>query len=127
MATFIKNRPLGIILLWQMLFSIVASVVCGLLSGISGALSGFLGVLVSVIAGGAYAVMVSRHSGYSAGGVLRTALRAEAVKIFLVVMLLWIVFTAYKDLNPVMFIGSFIIAVMISSMAIFVAEKPRVK
>ncbi|MXS85596.1 hypothetical protein ABO04_06680 [Nitrosomonas sp. HPC101] len=123
----IKNRPLGIILLWQLAFAIVAMIVCGLLAGVSGAFSGFLGVFVSVIAGGAYAVLISRHSGYSAGNVLRTALRAEAVKIFLIVMLLWSVFTAYKDLKPVMFIGSFVIAVLISSMAVFISEKPRVK
>lgn len=123
----IKNRPLGIILLWQLAFAVVAMVVCGLLSGINGAFSGFLGVFVSVIAGGVYAVLISRHSGYSAGDVLRTALRAEAVKIFLIVMLLWGVFTAYEDLEPAMFIGSFVIAVLISSMAVFVSEKPRVK
>lgn len=123
----IKNRPLGIVLLWQLVFACVVAVVCGLLSGINGAFSGFFGVLVSVVAGGAYAVLVSRHSGYSAGDVLRTALRAEAVKIFLIVMLLWIVFAAYKDLKPVIFIGSFAAAVLISSMAVFVSEKPRVK
>ncbi len=124
---FIKNRPLSIVLLWQIVFSIVAAIVCGLLSGINGAFSGFLGALVSVIAGGVYAFMVSRHSGYTAGGVLRTALRAEAVKIFLIVMLLWSVFAVYKDLKPAMFIGSFTVAVVISSMAVFVSEKPRVK
>jgi len=123
----IKSRPLIVILLWQVVFSIVAAIVCGLLSGINGAFSGFLGALVSVVAGGAYAILISRHSGYSAGDVLRTALRAEAVKIFLVVMLLWVVFTVYKDLKPAMFIGSFIAAVMISSMAVFVSEKPPAK
>lgn len=123
----IKSRPLIVILLWQIVFSIVAAIVCGLLSGINGAFSGFLGALVSVVAGGVYAILISRHSGYSAGDVLRTALRAEAVKIFLVVMLLWVVFTVYKDLKPAMFIGSFIAAVMISSMAVFVSEKPSAK
>ncbi|ABI58554.1 MULTISPECIES: ATP synthase subunit I [Nitrosomonas] len=123
----IKHRPLGIVLLWQLTFAFVVAIVCGLLSGVSGAFSGFFGVLVSVIAGGAYAVLVSRHSGYSAGDVLRTALRAEAVKIFLIVMLLWIVFAAYKDLKPVIFIGSFTVAVLMSSMAVFVSEKPPVK
>ena len=105
------------------MFAILAAVLCGLLSGVNSAISGFLGAIVSAVAGAAYAVLVSRHRGYSASGALRTALRAEAVKIFIIIMLLWAVFAMFKDLQPVMFIGSFVIAVLISSVAVFVPEK----
>ncbi len=91
--------------------------------GIEAAISGFLGVAVSVVAGVAYAAMLSRHKGYSASGVLRTALRAEAVKLLVIIVSLWLVFVMYKGLQPVIFIGSFIVAVLISSMAVFVPEK----
>jgi len=91
--------------------------------GVEAAISGFLGVAVSVVAGVAYAAMLSRHKGYSASGVLRTALRAEAVKLLVIIVSLWLVFVMYKGLQPVLFIGSFIVAVLISSMAVFVPEK----
>ncbi len=105
------------------MFSLLAAIVCGLHSGVDAAISGFLGAIISVIAGGAYAILISRHSGYSASGVLRTALRAEATKIVVIVMALWAVFVMFKGLHPVMFIGSFVVAVLISSMALFVPEK----
>lgn len=110
-------------ILWQLVFSVLAAVVCGLLLGANAAISGFLGAIVSVIAGLVYAVLIARHSGYSAAGVLRTALRAEAAKIFVVVVSLWAVFSVFKGLQSVVFVGSFIIAVLISSMAVFVPEK----
>ena len=119
----IKSRPLKIIIFWQLAFAILAAVLCGLLSGVNAAISGFLGAIISVIAGAVYAILVSRHSGYSASGTLRTALRAEAVKIFIIIMSLWAVFAIFKGLQPVMFIGSFVVAVLISSMAVFVPEK----
>jgi len=119
----IKSRPLKIVILWQLAFAILAAILCGLLSGVNAAISGFLGAIISVIAGVVYAILVSRHSDYSASGTLRTALRAEAVKIFIIIMSLWAVFAIFKGLQPVMFIGSFVIAVLISSMAAFVPEK----
>lgn len=118
----IKSRPLKIVIFWQLVFAILAAVVSGLLYGVNAAISGFLGAIISVIAGVVYAVLVSRHSGYSAGGTLRTALRAEAVKIFIIIMSLWAVFAIFKGLQPAIFIGSFIVAVLISSMAVFVPE-----
>lgn len=119
----IKSRPLKIVIFWQLVFAVLAAILCGLLSGVNAAISGFLGAIISAIAGVAYAVLVSRHSGYSASGTLRTALRAEAVKIFIIIMSLWVVFAVFKDLQPVMFIGSFVVAVLISSMAVFVPEE----
>lgn len=119
----IKSRPLRVVIFMQLIFSLLAAVVCGLHSGVDAAVSGFLGAIISVIAGIAYAVLISKHRGYSAGEVLRVALRAEAVKIFIVVMLLWAVFAMFKGLHPVMFIGSFVVAVLISGMALFVPEK----
>lgn len=91
--------------------------------GAHGAISGFLGASVSAISAIAYALAVSRHRGYTAGDALRTALRAEAIKIFVIVMSLWGVFASYEKIQPVIFIGSFVMAVIISSMAIFVPDQ----
>lgn len=93
--------------------------------GAHGAASGFLGAFVSVFSMAAYAVVISRHRGYSASGTLRTALRAEAVKIIVIIVALWGVFAVYEDVVPIIFIGSFIVAVIISSLAIFVPETPK--
>jgi ATP synthase protein I len=119
----IKNRPFRVALLLQLLFAVAATVVCGLLAGLDGALSSFFGSLISVIGSGAYAIIVSRHSGYSVSSTLRTAFRAEAVKLFLIIILLWAVFSVYVNLELVMFMSSFIIAVLISNAAVFVSEK----
>jgi len=121
--SLINNRSLGVVIQWQLIFAIFAAIGCGFWTDMHGALSGFLGAAVSALAAIAYAMVVSRHRGYSAGGTLRTALRAEAVKIFVIVVALWAVFASYENVRPLMFIGSFVVAVLILSMAIFVPEK----
>jgi ATP synthase protein I len=122
--SLINNRPLGVVIRWQFVFAILVAIGCGLWTDDAhGAVSGFLGAAVSALSAMAYAIVVSRHRGYSAGGALRTALRAEAIKIFVIVVALWVVLANYENVRPVIFIGSFIVAVLISSMAIFVPEK----
>jgi ATP synthase protein I len=106
-----------------MLFTIVAGLASGLLIDLHGAISALLGGFVSVASSFAFAVIVSRHKGFSAGGTLRTALRAEAVKIFVIIMLLWLVLVAYKEVNTLVFIGTFVIAVIVNSMALLVSDK----
>jgi ATP synthase protein I len=70
-------------------------------------------------------VIVSRHKGYTVGGTIRTALRAEAVKISVIVLLLWLVFKVYENVNAIAFIGMFILTVIMHSMALFVSEKNK--
>lgn len=120
---WIQNRPLLTVIRWQMLFTIVAGLASGLLIDLHGAISALLGGFVSVASSFAFAVIVSRHKGFSAGGTLRTALRAEAVKIFVIIMLLWLVLVAYKEVNTLVFIGTFVIAVIVNSMALLVSDK----
>lgn len=108
---------------WQLIFAVFISVGCGLWVGWHGALSGLLGVFISLVAGAVYKIIVTRHRGYSARAALRTALRAEAAKITVIVFSLWAVFTVYKDVNILIFIGSFIVAVLIFSMAAFVSNR----
>jgi ATP synthase protein I len=106
-----------------MLFTIIAALASGLLIDLHGAISALLGGTVSVTSSFAFAVIVSRHKGYSASGTLRTALRAEAVKILVTVMLLWLVLVTYKDVNTLVFIGTFVIGVIVNSMALLVSDK----
>ena len=48
------------------------------------------------------------------------ALKAEAVRVGLIVVLLWLVFTTYKDLNALVFIGTVSVNIVISALGITV-------
>lgn len=122
---WIKNRPLRIIIRWQSLFTLAMVLGCSLLVSYNGAMSALLGGLVSIISTSAFALIVSRYRGGSASGALRIALRAEAVKITMIVLLLWQVLTHYEGVNMVVFIGTFAVAVIINSMALLISEDAK--
>ena len=122
---WIKNRPLRIIIRWQVMFTLVVGLGCGFLVNHHGAISALLGGFISVLSSSAYAVIVSRHKGSSASDTLRTALRAESVKIIIIVLLLWQVLTQYENINIIVFIGTFAVAVIINSMALLVSEDAK--
>ena len=123
--SWIKNRPLKIVLQLQLLVTSIVAVVIWLFLDIQSAVSAVLGGAVSVISSAAFAMIVSRHKGYTAEGTIRTALRAEAVKIILTVSLLWIVFKNYEDVNAFIFIGAFILNVLVYSMALLVSDDTK--
>lgn len=123
--SWIKSRPLKIVLRVQLLITLVVAVAIGIFLGLQSAISAALGGGVSVISSAAYAIIVSHHKGYTAGETIRTALRAESVKIILTVILLWIVFKFYEDLNAFAFIGTFILTVLAYSMALLVSDDTK--
>lgn len=123
--SWIKNRPLKIVLRVQLQITLVVAVAIGIFLGVQSAISAVLGGSISVISSAAYAIIVSHHKGYTAGETVRTALRAESVKIILTVILLWVVFKFYEDLNALAFIGTFILTVLAYSMALLVSEDTK--
>ncbi|MBK7490760.1 MAG: ATP synthase subunit I [Nitrosomonas sp.] len=123
--SWIKNRPLKIVLRVQLLITLVVAVAVGVFLGMQSAISAALGGSVSVISSAAYAIIVSHHKGYTAGETVRTALRAESVKIILTVSLLWVVFKFYENLNASAFIGTFILTVLAYSMALLVSDDTK--
>ncbi|OQW82466.1 MAG: ATP synthase subunit I [Nitrosomonas sp.] len=123
--SWIKNRPLKIVLRVQLLITLVVAVAVGVFLGAQSAISAALGGSVSMISSAAYAIIVSHHKGYTAGETVRTALRAESVKIILIVSLLWVVFKFYENLNASAFIGTFIITVLAYSMALLVSDDTK--
>ena len=78
--------------------------------------------MVSICGGLGFAVVVSYWKAKSAWGALSLALKAEAIKIALLVILMWLVLATFEDVVAVEFIGSFIVSVAISTMAILVPE-----
>ncbi|MDR4651477.1 MAG: ATP synthase subunit I [Nitrosomonas sp.] len=123
MLSWITVKPLQTVLRWQLLATVIIATGLAACCGSGVAVSALLGGMVSVLSSAVFAVIVSRHQGYTAGGTIRTALRAEAVKITLIVLLLWMVFKVYEDVHAFAFIGVFILTVIMHSMALFVSEK----
>jgi ATP synthase protein I len=117
------SKPIRTVLRWQFFATIVFALIAGLLTGIHGAISATLGGLISIAAGLVFAAMISFSKKGTAWGALHAALRAEAVKIGLIVLLIYLVLATYEDVVAVEFIGSFIVSVLIFAMAIAVPEQ----
>lgn len=115
------NKPIRVVFRWQLAAAVVLTLAGGLLAGKHGAISAAAGAGASIIAG-----LVSAHvaswSGKSAGGVLLGALRAEAVKIGLAVLLVWVLLTFYAEVVVLAVLASFVTTMVIFSMAFFVRE-----
>jgi ATP synthase protein I len=116
------RRPIRTVLRWQLIATAALTLAGGLLAGVDGALSAALGGAVSVCAGWVSAVVASKGKAQSAGEVLFGALRAEAVRIGLIVLLLGLVLAAYDNVVAPALFGSFIATVLIFTMAFFVRE-----
>jgi ATP synthase protein I len=122
------GKPIRTVLRWQLIATVLLTLLVGALAGTHGALSAALGGGVSILAGWASATVAGTAcKGDSAAGVLVTALKAEAVKLGLIGLLLAIVFFTYAEVVVPVFLGSFIVTVLIFSMAFFVREhnQPR--
>jgi len=118
----VLRKPVRTVLRWQLIATAALTLAGGVLAGVDGALSAALGGAVSICAGWVSAVVAARGKARSAGEVLFGALRAEAVKIGLIVILLWLVLAAYEDVVAPALFGSFLITVLIFTMAFFVRE-----
>jgi ATP synthase protein I len=117
-----QSKALRTVLRWQVIATGVMTMFWGLLTGAHGAVSALLGGLVSICAGLAFSVVVSLSRTDSLAGTLATALRAEAAKILVAVLLLWLVFATYTQVVAIGFIGSFAISILLFGMAFFVRD-----
>ena len=117
-----QSKAIRTVLRWQVLATAAMTVALGLLTGLHGAVSAFLGGAVGVCAGLAFSVVVSLSKRDSLGGTLVAAFRAEAAKIGVAVVLLWLVFAVYKHIVALAFVGSFAVSILIFGMAFFVRE-----
>lgn len=117
------GKPIRTVLRWQLLVTAALTVVSAVTVGTHGALSAALGGMVSVCAGLASGIVASLGKAESAGGVLIGALRAEGIKIGLIVILLWLVLAAYKNVVMLAFLGTFIVTALTFSMAVVVRDR----
>jgi len=118
----IASKPIRAVLQWQLYITVALALVGFGWAGTHGAVSALLGGLIIITAGSVYAIMISGRSAKSAGETLRTLVRAEASKIAVIVLQLWLVLTTYRDVVLIFFFAAFFVAVMIFSMALLVRE-----
>lgn len=116
------GKPVLTVLKWQFAATTVAILAAALLAGADGAASAAAGGAVSIVAGVASALVAVLGKAKSAGGVLVGALRAEAVKIGLALLLLWLVLSNYPQAAVGILLGTFVVTMLIFSMAFFVRE-----
>ena len=115
-------RPFRTVFLWQLIATAVLALLAAVFWGLGGAVSAVLGGSVNLAAGAAYGWIVSRGKARSAGEVLRTMFRAEAVKILLIIGLLWVAMAHYPSIVHGVFLGSFGLTVAIFAAAIAVRD-----
>jgi ATP synthase protein I len=118
----VQNKAIRTVLGWQIIATAAMTLVLGLLTSVHGAVSAMLGGLVGICAGISFSIVISLSKSDSLAGTLITVFRAEAAKVFVAVVLLWVVLATYKDVVAVGFIGSFAISILIFGMAFFVRE-----
>jgi ATP synthase protein I len=115
-----QTKPLRTVVGWQIAATAVLLVVSACINGINGAASAALGGAVAVAGSLVYMLLLPRRTAESPWDTLGAVLRAEGAKIGVMVVLLWLVMTFFKQIVVIGFIGTFTVAVIIFSMAIFV-------
>lgn len=106
---------------WQAVTSIGLAIVAGVLAGSAGFLSAALGGGIGVVGVLVFALF-SGPRARSSGGAVRIALRAEAAKVIVIVLLLWLVFAAYRDMVVLAFMGTFMGSVLLSGLGFVVSD-----
>jgi ATP synthase protein I len=119
----IEGKPLRTVLRWQLYATVASMFLAGFWLGQHGAYSALMGGLINVLAGAVFGWVATRSRKRTAGEALLAMMRAEASKVALIVLQLWLVLVHYKQLVLVPFFGTFILTVIFFSMAILVRDR----
>ena len=120
-------RPIRIVQRWQVIATLVLALASSLLWGADGAISALLGGAINIVAGWVFGWRVSIGLARSAGDALGTMLRAEGIKVLLIIAQLWLVLSLYGDIVFAPFFGAFAITVGLFAAAIAVPDQGEVK
>jgi len=110
----------------QVLAAIIIASIAAWFAGVHGAISALLGGLISITAGLVFVFLAAKSAGEkgkSAGEVVFAALKAEVAKLFLAGLLLWLVLALYQEVVVVGLLGSFVVSILIFSLALFASDK----
>lgn len=120
-----EGKPLRTVLRWQLYATAASMFIAGIWVGPHGVLSALLGGLINVTAGTVFGWVAarSRRTKATPGEAMVALMRAEAAKVALIVIQLWIVLVTYKQMVAGAFFGTFVLTVIFFSMAFFVRER----
>jgi ATP synthase protein I len=107
---------------WQLIATVVAAVAALLISGVHASISAIAGGL-SVVIAAFVASKVAQRNSKEASAILINMLKAEAIKILLIVILLFITFKVYKQLVPFALIAGLAAAALFSGAAMAKLDK----
>lgn len=126
MIALVTSRPFRTVYRWQAIATVAIAGIAGVWAGWEGAWSALLGGAVSLVAGVVFAVVLglSLGDGRPSGPArpLRAMLRAEAAKVIAIVAGLALVLKTIDGIVHPAFFAAFIVAVILFSMAFFVAD-----
>ena len=117
------SRPIRTVLMWQLIATALVASLGAVAVGLEGAISAVLGGLIAVVSGLAAAASASRVKAASAGWMVFNALKAEGVRIGLMVVLLWVVLWNYRNVQVAPLLAAFVISAVIFPMALFVRDR----
>lgn len=109
-------------MIWQGVATIIVALLAALLAAGAGFLSAVVGGGIGVAGLWVFAWMSTRQTPGS-GGIVRTALRAEAAKVIVIVLLLWLAFAVYREMVVPAFFGAFMVSILLSGVAFAVSDE----
>ena len=102
----------------QLVFGVSGAIALGILFDIHAGISLLAGVMPVVIGVLVASPIANKKNNDNPGGIVINALKAEAVKIFLILALMWLEFKFYNDLVPMALVVGLVMAALISGIAI---------
>jgi ATP synthase protein I len=118
----LSTRPIRNVLKWQALVTLAIAVIAGIAAGVHGAVSAALGGVVNLSACVVYAFVLGVSKPVTAGATVVALFRAEASKILVIVLQLWLVLANYRDVVLPAFLAAFIVTVFLFGMALLVRD-----
>jgi F0F1-type ATP synthase assembly protein I len=118
----LSTKPFRTVLLWQAVATLAIAAISGFVAGVHGALSVVLGGLVNLSAGVVFAFVLAVAPPRSAGATITAMFRAEGAKVLVIIALLGVVLSKYRDAVLPAFLAAFVVTVLLSSVALFVRD-----
>jgi len=111
-----QNNVFSKMLRWQLIATMVVAVLALVVSGLHASVSAIAGGF-SVVVAAFVASKVAQRNHKEASAILINMLKAEAIKILLIVILLFVIFKVYKQLVPMALIAGLAAAALFSGAA----------
>jgi ATP synthase protein I len=118
----LQTRSFRVMLLWQALATAALAAVAAIWAGGAAAWSAVLGGAVNVVANAMYGFAYGLLRPAGPGGAVIAAIRAEASKILLVLVLLLAVVVLFRELVLPAFIASFILTALLFRLVLIIRD-----